>query len=59
MKVYCKDCKYLIEWSIALLDKSCNNSNNIKDNFYQPKYTMSLHPSEINKNNDCKWYKAK
>lgn len=60
-KTYCK--KYLYfktETHFGIIGEieSCVSPKNKFDNYKEPN-SESNHPSEINKNNDCKWFKAK
>jgi len=63
MKVYCKDCKYLHEEGLTICE--CTHPLNmeivIKENWYERKsYNAEKKPPfEINRNNDCSWYKSK
>ena len=50
MKVYCEDCEYLLE--DALL---CKAPENRFDSWHTSKHRHV--PMELNKNNDCKWWK--
>ena len=60
MKVYCRDCKYLVgSWS------KCDYPDNIVSRDYKwfsPDLKGTKHdnvPQNLNKNNDCKWYEPK
>ena len=63
MKVYCKDCKFILNVIFSYKVETgfvCEYSANINDwygNNIQRKYLDS--PHELNINNDCKWYKEK
>lgn len=60
--VYCRNCHYLSEFETSLY---CDYPENIyvvkNSNWFKGKHVGINHkaryPSEINKNNDCKWFK--
>jgi len=62
-KVYCNRCKFLVS---DHLGNNCDAKENInvivKEDNWLDKITETIylkHPSEINENNDCKWYQNK
>lgn len=67
MKVYCKDCKYLIgEGETSHLFKwRCINKDNMQkydvSNWYEESEEKRYNekPEEINKHNICQWYAEK
>jgi hypothetical protein len=60
MRVYCKDCKWFSQTSI--ISENCLFETNIEyTDTYKEKIINKVlkKPSEINKNNLCKWFVAK
>ena len=70
-KVYCKDCIYLV-YSLLLPAGRCTHRKNIRklgekideSSWYEERYVYTKDEyyktaSDINKNNDCKWYRRK
>jgi len=55
-KVYCRDCKYFM---MPNAFSYCDHANNYEDSYYAPKDSMKKDPSDINQNNDCRWYERK
>ena len=59
-KVYCKSCKYFcFDYSGTALcfHPNAKQGISIVDNWYnKEEKEIRLHPSDINKNNNCKWY---
>jgi uncharacterized OB-fold protein len=61
-KVYCKDCDNIFFSRSQYVCNSYHNTTEVKrDNWFtiEPIETYIQIPSEINKNNDCKWFKEK
>lgn len=61
MKIYCKSCKYGNRYLNSCNGKMlCANENNniIIDNFYSKRVQYGC-CEQINKNNDCEFYKEK
>ncbi len=48
------DCK----WSTPM-SNICEHPDNMDDGWYKPKMIMKDKPSDINKNNNCKWFEPK
>jgi hypothetical protein len=65
MKVYCENCKYLIDGDFYPSLNKCKYKNNKKIiqiyRYYNTIKTLRYekHPGELNKNNSCEWYKRK
>lgn len=66
-EVFCSKCKYIFRYEIGkvFISYNCKHPNNIKvikeKNWFH-KYTYEVEdrfPEDINKNNDCKWFKDK
>ena len=60
-KVYCSECQYFeteTGYGYAGEITWCSHPDNKFDTYRYPKY-ITKHPSELNKNNDCKWFKVK
>jgi hypothetical protein len=55
-KVFCGKCKFLY-WVWGDPPKCKYNENKFYFNDWYGKYTEGKKPSELNKNNDCKWFK--
>lgn len=57
-KVYCKDCKYFIRDEGY---KVCDHKKNVDkiDDWYSSHEIRKRRPKEINKRNNCKWFKNK
>jgi hypothetical protein len=53
MKVFCKNCKWI---TVDSFSSYCTCPKNVFDNWYESGM-MRKHPRELNKNNDCKWFK--
>ena len=71
-KVYCKDCRYLLEGHLTdytgQMVHICSNPKNcgyhtVNESFFEPEHKVISHyenvPSEINKHNDCEWFERK
>lgn len=58
MKVYCDNCEHLYQEPTKVFYECHNKKNEIvKDNWFNKQRYREKKPSELNKNNDCKWYK--
>jgi hypothetical protein len=63
-KVYCNTCTYLKgyvkDWDVTY-KHSCAAPSNIKirDTYYCQEEEIIAHPKEINKYNNCPWYKER
>jgi hypothetical protein len=62
-KVFCIDCRCFISGEIdnqrvrAL--EACGHPKNLIDSFHSPKSEKRLGPDDINKKNNCEWFKPK
>jgi len=58
MKVYCCDCIEYKRYNADYEDSiSCSPEKMGKGDFYFPDSIIERDPQELNKNNDCKYYK--
>ena len=56
-KVYCIYCLYYYRTKLsAFPDDFCRAFENMKDTYRSPKSKPMQKPSDINKNNNCKWF---
>lgn len=53
-KVFCMCCKFIKEGQDV-----CLHGDNWIDNWHHKKAVSKGNPSNMNKNNDCKWYEAR
>jgi hypothetical protein len=56
-KVYCIDCEYLVAVDRNIETGQCAHSNNWTSNWRTPLAKQIKGAEEINKDNDCKWFK--
>ena len=59
-KVFCSRCRFLVGKGAE--EYFCNHADNSKladDSWFSPDTVGVKHPSDINKKNNCKWYRAK
>ena len=54
-KVFCCNCKF----HYAFYIETCDALSNEQDTYYAPREGQIVHPSEKNKDNDCKDYMRK
>lgn len=67
MKKYCSECEYydsnrevFIQVSfgnISSLQECCNFSDNLIDSYYKKNNVYKKLPRNINRHNNCKWFK--
>jgi hypothetical protein len=59
MKVYCEDCKHLVD--VNHITYYCHAPENCvsRDTWLGIEYKYPLRPRKINKKNNCTWYKEK
>jgi hypothetical protein len=66
MKIYCNKCKFYYNFCEPILGDYCNakaikDMTKIKENYEEKEYYSYSYytPSELNKNNDCQYFKQR